>query len=401
MKFKFSNTIIFYLIFFPIIGYFTFSNLDFGAELIALPLISTALFYKIFKNSSLKLPNYLKIYILFLFAIVFSKYIVNSNDINFDHHMREVLLFMGVFIILLFIENTQLKKENIIKIVLLIKALIILAFVVAVIQYFEPSFFLNEKLLEINAYSDIDNPQRRIQSIFTWVHNMNIMVFSLPILLNVILGWEYTETGKIHSYWLILIIGIICLLSQSRNFLILYLVVVLYYFYKTMAIKSFVYLVIILTVGFSILIIINFNFTNYFIDRIGSDTYLTRIEAYYAFLYTFQLKLFWGTGGDVGKELLDFYGRRTRIHNGFFAVPYYYGVIGAVMYFSFIVSIYKYMSCKYKKSDINVAMVTFLCIGLGNFAVDYYVLFDIGLFMTLLFTLYIYKNRINQIYEDA
>lgn len=232
-------------------------------------------------------------------------------------------------------------------------------------------------------------------SIFSWVNNLNMMIFSLPLILNIILGREYILYKNIKSYWVIVAVGLVCLLSQSRNFLLLYFIVTFYYLFKTLSVKNFIYIASGILLLTSLTLLIQFDFERYFTERLMSQSYLSRIEAYYAFMHTFPQNPIWGTGGIVTNDLLAFYGRKTRLHNGYFAILYYYGIIAGIAYFSFIILMFRRLNRHFKNERISIPMISFICIAVGNLFVDYYVLFDLGLFMTILFSRYIYnvKNK--------
>lgn len=393
MRINSNITIINLYIFLPFIGFISYNILGFGPEIILLSVLLFIMYNNLVLEYNTNVPRYAKIYSIFAVAVFFSKYFIDGQNLAFDANFRNYLILVSVLLSMILFENITINKNHIRKIIQYLKLLIVVSLIVSFIQYFNEDFFLNKSLLEKSEYSDIDFAERRILSIFSWVTNINLMVFSLPIILNIILGWEYiTYDGKIKSYWIIAAVGMICILSQSRNFLLLYFIVVGYYMYKTFTLRNFLFFFSGLFFAVISMTLINFNFDNYLSQRLLSETYITRIDAFYAFIYTFPLNFFWGTGGVVTDELINFYGRQTRLHNGYLAIFYYYGLIGGITYLLYLTSMYFRLNKCYSKSSINISMITFICLAIGNLFVDYYVLFDIGLFMTILISNNLYNT---------
>lgn len=399
MKINYHIAVILTYIFLPLIGYVTYNFLGFGPELLSILVVFVILYKNNVLNHFILIPRYIYAYGLFIIIVFISKYIISNQNISFDANFRNYLILFSIFISMTLFENMQLSKNNMHKIVQYIKILIGISLIVSLIQFFNSDFFISDRLIEIDEYSDIDYEERRILSIYSWVSNINLMVFSLPILLNIILGWEYiTNNKKIESYWVIAAVGIICLLSQSRNFLLLYFIVVGYYIFKTFSLKNFILIFTGLVFVFLTMILIQFDVENYLTQRLLSETYITRIDAFYAFMSTFPSNPLWGTGGVVTDELINYYGRQTRLHNGYLAIFYYYGLIGGIVYLFHLVSMYYRSSNNYAKYNISIPKVTFICLAVGNLFVDYYTLFDIGLFMTIAFSSNI--QNINQNIAD-
>jgi hypothetical protein len=216
------------------------------------------------------------------------------------------------------------------------KYLLFIAPIVSIIQYFDPSFFLNSE-----RYYGIDFGDagylRRIPSIFTWVDLPFIPSLSIGMVVMFgILVVEY-RNNKTLSILLPVAAGIVVFISQMRVAMLTYLIVILVLIVRRISIKLMIYSLVLL-VTFTLLI----NFLafplDYFIEkRLKSETAMTRVQAFVVFLHAFPDSPYFGTGGEKTEAVSEGFGNtHQQMHNAHLNIAYHYGIFAFIAHSLFI-----------------------------------------------------------------
>jgi hypothetical protein len=359
------------LLFYPIFGYTTWTLWDRQPFYYLCPLIVVSLIFTIFEEEHFHLPLYLKFFGLFVVVELISKYFIHNTALTFDVNLKRSFFYVASFLLLLLVENTRFDDDFINRAQKVFAGLIAIAVIVSIVQYFLPNFLVNPARIKI-----IDEPiigyKRRISSIFSWGDHGYGGGLGVPILY-LLLGLNFHK-NKVVLFVLSVVSGLIILLLQARFGIMNYLIVLVFLYRKYLSIKRIGIGIAMVGIFIVCVILINefihFDF-NYFVKRrLQSQTYKTRIVAVYAFKNQFPKNPIWGTGGLVTKELKKFYQRDTRIHNGYLAILYYYGIAGGACYFIFLFLLVKRLYRHAVQSGYWGAVVGILCFLFTNFTLD-------------------------------
>lgn len=382
------------LLLYPILGYLTWTLTNSQPAFLLFIFVLVSLPFTFPKTKKINFPNYLKFFGLFVLTELISKYLVNNTQLAIDVNLKKSFYYFLSFILLLIVENINFDAVFIKRSIIIFKYLIIFAAVVSIIQYFNQNFLINhirKELLEEN----IVGYRRRIPSIFTWGDHGYSIGLGVPIIYS-LLAVAYSNRKR-TLFWLSISTGIVILLLQSRYAMVNYLIVLSWTYRKYFSIKRIgLGIGIIVAFFISLILVIDvlgFDLKYYFQERVRSETYQTRITAYYAFEDQFPKNPIWGTGGLVTADLIKFYRTRTRIHNGYLAILYYYGIIGGIFYFSFLILLVKRLFITAKKSQYWGAFIGIICFLFTNLTLDLNHFLEPGLIFLMIMNRY-YGDKI-------
>ena len=361
---------IYLLIFYPILGLISWTTINERPIPIYTLFVGFCFVVTLYEYKKILVPTYLKYYSIFCFYEIISKYIINKHIFSFDGNFKKTLFYFSSLIVLLLIENYHFNRKFINIATTFIKTLIILSAVVSIIQLFEPMFFINKSktLISLDKYY---NANIRLSSIFSWGDHGFDMGLGIPVLFSLILGLELKYGNRIKLETCAA--AIVVLFSLTRYAMGGYLIALFQYpkyykwytWYKWLP-ALLIFLVVILfgiqKLGFDIDYLLH--------ERLTDSSYQTRFQAVDAFVYAFPEAQIFGTGGVVSDSLLDFYRRKTRIHNGYLAIPYYYGIIGSAFYFLFLTYLFLYLFRVARRSNYWGSFYGLLIFLFANLTVD-------------------------------
>lgn len=381
------------LLLYPIFGYLTWTLTNSQPFFLLFAFVLVSFVFTFTKTKKTYFPSYLKFFGLFVIVELMSKYLVHNTGLAINVNLKKSSFYVLSFILLLIVENTNFSSVFIKKSINIFSWLIIIAALVSAIQYFYPNFLINNIRQEL---SDVQTAgfQRRIGSIFTWGDHGYSIGLGVPIIFSILAAAYYNR--KRALFLLSVTTGIVILLVQSRYAMVNYLIVLIWVYRKYFTIKRIgvgIGIIVAFTLSFILFIeIIGFDLQYFYKERVQSQTYQTRIEAFYAFENQFPKNPIWGTGGLVTTDLIKFYRRQTRIHNGYLSILYYYGIIGGIFYFSFLFLLVKKLFITARKSQYWGAFIGILCFLFTNFTLDINHFIEPGLIFMMVMNKY-YRDK--------
>ncbi|MEI6821259.1 MAG: O-antigen ligase family protein [Bacteroidota bacterium] len=360
---------------------------------------------------SFRVKNYTNYILLFGLYVILSDVFIGKN---FDFYRMIVKnRYLSFYCLCNIIENTKLKKEEILKMINPLFILIIISFIVILIQQIvNPSFLVrveNEKLNIESTKTEI-----RLFSIFTWASIGDLALYFVPI--SYLVTSYFLTKKKFNLAFLILILAVLTIfLSKSRGTL---LAVVPMFFlfssrilnlFKSKSILSFLILLVLIS-GPVYWLGTSLNFNSIIENRIlESDkgnfedkTAYTRIIAIQAFVKFFPEKPIFGAGnskygvggtGSWNTNLENFLGgRSSQIHVGVLSLFYLYGIVGGIIYILFY---YKLAKRFYSTSKRTLFWGTFwgiMVLPILNLSMDWLEPFSAGILLCIVFNKYLNDN---------
>ncbi|MCD4832935.1 MAG: hypothetical protein K8R31_04005 [Bacteroidales bacterium] len=384
----FKKLPLYLIIVYPLFGFITFHLTGQQPLFTLIFIILISIFFIFFDKKQLQFPKYLIFYGLFCFIEILSKYFINDLLFAIDANLKRSFFYIFSFFLLLIIENTSFKTTTIKKIEVVLKYLIYTAAVVSIIQFLQPSFLYNAYKRE--EISDTYILGTRLVSIFDWGDHGYGLGLSLPIMYSLIAPSSFTK--KKFPYKITLAAGIVVLLSLTRFAIANFIIALMQYFKNKFSLKK----ILVLLFGIATIVVIadyiGFDFNYFLYERLSDETYETRFVAIDAFIHEFPKNMYFGTGGVVTESLIDFYGRVTKIHNGYLAILYFYGLVGGLFYYSFIILLIKRIYRVAKISNFWGAFFGILCFLFSNLTVDINHFLVSGLILMVLFNKYYYDS---------
>lgn len=363
-----------------------------------LPLIFVSLFLIFEKQISLKKNS---------IAFVYLTYTLYSAINEFGHlgHITLTLLLSNIILVLyLILINGIRYNENDIRIFQ--SALIYLSIVVSIvglIQYFiKPSFWMTKNItsyfnpLYEKAFAD----KFRIRSIFS---NIGIGEGWIFIgMLSIVLLFMLFEKRSIKSSIMVIFVWLLSLISVfitfTRGIWVMSIIGILVFLYYKIKIrqKTIKYFIIILVF---MIILFGFIYPKYwesiersdlYNTRVLSSSYLSRVETYKIFLTkSWSENILFGFGVEYPDELVRKYGHNVRSLNSFFGEYIKGGLIGAILFISVYLLLFKKAKRIYKisKNPVGFALILSL-IAVNLNTADKYLFYLPYLFIFLYLEMY-------------
>lgn len=366
------------------------------------------------RNKPIVFPKYLLFYFLFILYVFYADLIGLGRQFKIEYLFASKMI--GSFNIMFIIENSNYREKYYRSIVKISQIVIIIAVIVIVIQQlYSPSFFMrkeffNEELLARRSTV-------RLYSIYSWFGSIFSAGFSfVPIFF--IVFEDLIKRNKKILLWLML--GVIFVfLSKQRwimlNFSLVFFILFISANYKNRIIKFFKFIMIV-----PMLILGVFIFLNIF--GIGSEKILkerifesgkrnleeksagTRLLAFKAFNEFYWDNPILGVGnhayGFGGTGIQDYKlrnflkARSSQIHVGYLSLLYMYGLVGGVLFLSFLFLLLKKMYMNSNSTKRWAPFLGMMGLAINNLVDVNFQLFVMGLILSLVVDKY-YSQSIN------
>lgn len=400
---------------YPIYGYISVQFLAVDPNYLAGIIIYLAgtelLITKFRNNENLRLPPYLIWLGIFTLYLLFSKIFI--SDLVQETGLMKYLYrdhFLRVLVALLIIENTKFDRKALDWSLKFLFWVIVVAAGVSVIQINDPLFFRNgewlknfgstgqyEKYLEnigSTERSGLDSIKEGYRySIYSWINDISIGIDALAIF-SILLGLKALSGFKRGI--LIISAGLISFLSSSRwimlNFLAIFSQRIIgqkqpfLYALRVGVSLVTILIILVLAAGFFGMDINQF-VQNRLLDKESAGT---RIYAFEVFGKVFPERPIFGTGGaDTPRMLMLIQGKTSQIHVGWLKMLYYYGIVGGLIYVTFIFSMLRHLYKLAIHSRYWGSFFALLAVVLANFTLVELSIFYHGILLAMIFARYL------------
>lgn len=415
LTYKYNHILVGAFVIAPFLAFFIekFLNIDFNRTMQGMTYIGVLLMFLLKnKGENIIFPRYLFFYLLFIFYIFFSTFILLDREFNVNYLFSNYLI--GSFNMMLIIENLHITKEKFKSIVKYSKFILFLAFVVIVYQQaVNPYFFVSVgEIEEVGRFSSDEN---RLPSIYSWLGSLSLGFGFVPIFILVIDLLERHQRKII--IWII--IGLtVAFLSKARwvmlNSLLVFVLLIINNWKRSSRMLKYIVLIpviIILSFTFSNLIgidvqsIINNRVLESDKQNLSQTSAGTRILAFEAFNRLYWDKPILGTGnikygmGGTGEQeykLRSFLrGRSSQIHVGYLSLFYLYGLVGGALFLSFLFLLLKKLYYDAKQTHIWAPFLGFFGLALANWTLVAFSVFEMGLIIVLVANKFYLQNLYN------
>ena len=312
-------------------------------------------------RSNLAMPLYVVFFGLFTGYTLFCHMFITDHFIE-----RGVKYFYSdsiwlTFIALIIVENTHFSNNSLRFAKKILGFTLILASVVSIIQISNPLFFTNDELLvqglsydrmaefyqnnRIGTSGEMGFVSRFLDgyrlSIFSYINGLSVGIDTMAIF-SILVAWR--PINLLNRGVVTLTAAIVSFLSSGRWIIVNFFVVASQIIWtgKNKLTNLLYFLLsstgLLMTIG----LIANFmglDVEQYISERLMSDSALTRVLAFEVFFEVFPDNPIFGTGGvDTEKMVRLLAGQSSQIHVGFLKLFYFYGLIGGLLYLSFMVT---------------------------------------------------------------
>ena len=353
------------------------------------------------KGTPIKLPTYLRFYLLFIIYVFIRDLVGLGRDFKIIYLFKNDLI--GAFNFMLIIENLVIKRGHYKFILRISKYTLVVAVIIILVQQaFSPHIFMNPDFLsEEFLKSDNDN---RLYSIYSWIGNLQAVGFGfVPIYLLII---EDTDKKK-KKIILWLLMGLtFALLTKARwimlNTFLVFVILFINHRAKTIRFfKLLLALPLIIYISFSGLKVVGIDVQGIVNERIlekdkksmNETTAGTRLLAFKVFDRLFWESPYYGHGsyaygmGGMGKQNYQMSkilkGKSSQIHVGYLALVFRYGFVGG---FFFLASIFLLLKKLYSNAKLTGRWAPFLGImgiALANLTLVHFSLMQMGFLIVL------------------
>ncbi len=413
------------LLFYPIVAFVTVKS--FGAGVTPTKVLGLVclgfLLYRIIEiyrtGSNISIPYYV------LFFGLFAAYTLFCSMYFTDHFAKRGSKYFYsdpiwlTLIALIIVENTKfsLNALNLAKKVL--GLMLFIAAIVSIIQISDPLFFRNDDLFvkglspeRMEEYyknathlsSTISGNASRFLdgyrlSIFSYINELSVGIDTIAIF-SILIALKPLKLA--HSIFLAISAALVSFLSSSRWIMLGFMVASSQFFWASKKkLINFIYFlvfsILLLLVFWFGAVLIDFNVEKFFTERLMSDSASTRFLAFEVFFEVFPDSPIFGTGGEDTEEMIRLLGgRSSQIHVGYLKLFYYYGLIGGILYISFMIAILVRLRKMAKFSNYwggFFAVITFFIANLTLYELS---LFYFGPLLALIFANHYYDRKMKK-----
>ncbi len=348
-----------------------------------------------YQQGQLELPIYFNIYALFVTYTVILNFLYTDlpyvdGVFKFFYSNYLVTSLLGLFVAL----NIRLNAVWLRRLIKIMTAIVIFAGITSLIQFFDPDFLVDKSNLAAVEAKSAKYGDRK-WSIYTW-GNYTDIGFSFLSYISIIfsIGMVFSR----RQYWLVFLGFLVSLLNGSRWVILNAIVISLQDFLATrnrfaQFIRFSIYSVVLLALVYGTLILIGVDLNKLIYDRLFQESASTRLVAVEVFLDQFPKAPIIGTGGDYTAETIRLIaGRSSQIHVGFLAIFYLYGIIGGLLFISFLYSILKRMGAVAQKTNYWGSYYAFLGLALANLTLVTFGVYYHGLLLAVIFHNFFKRN---------
>ncbi len=399
----------------PFVAYLTivYFNMSFNRIMQVLSFVGVFLILIINqKIQEIRFPKYLVFYLMFIIYVFYSDLYRLNRSFEIEYLFSNKLI--GSFNFMFIIENLFISKKYFKSILKVSKMVLIIATIVIIIQQvYSPSFFMRRDMFSEELLAQ--ETTVRLYSIYTWFGTILSAGFSFVPIFLIIFEDEDRKNNKIIP-WLLLGLIFVFLSKQRWVMLNFSLVFVLLFMSshrrdKVLRFVKLFFMVPIVFVGMFYIL----NFIGIEADKIVSDRIFetgkkdisqksagTRILALKAFNQLYwdnpilgigNIKYGMGGSGEQDYQLRRILkGRSSQIHVGYLSLFYVYGLIGAVLFLSFLFLLLRRLYKNAKKTSFWAPFLGILGVAIDNFVDVNFQFFIMGLILALLANSYYQQN---------
>ncbi|NND08917.1 MAG: hypothetical protein HKN87_21305 [Saprospiraceae bacterium] len=386
-------------------------NPNYLLGLVAYVLFAEVVITKFREDENLVVPPYLILFGLFaLYVFASSLFVADKfQEVSIVKYLYEDP-FLKSFAFIFVLENTLFHKGHIRIALQSLFFILIIASLVTLWQVYDPLFLRSEVVgnmasIPFERYSeyvmslgpdyteDVEFLAEGYRtSIYSWISGISVGLDSLAIF-SILFG--INEMGRIKRVIMLVCAGFISILSSARWIILNFLVIVSQ---RLMGKPSPLFSGLKLLFGLACIIglvglsasLVGFNISTFIENRLLAESAGTRIYAFKVFNQVYFDAPIFGTGGADTPEMLQLIqGRTSQIHVGWLKLIYYYGLVGALIYGGFVVSLLRHLYIRAKKSKYWGSFFAILAFVVANFTlVELSPLYH-GLLLALIFSRYL------------
>lgn len=378
----------------------------------------------IFKKDtqSIKFPKYLLFYLLFIFYVFFSEFFKLDRTFEIKYLFSNSLI--GGFNFMFIIENISIPKKYYDFILSVSWKILLIAVLVIIFQQaIDPSFFLRMDRGELGFITEANQTESRLFSIYSWSGGFTAIGFSfVPIFLLIV---EHLHRNKKNIIIWIILGLIFSLLTKARWIMLNTLLVFsLFFLNKNLKLKNSLKYIILVPivvvssfyilkgVGIDIEGIINTRILESDKRNLNEKTASTRLLAFKAFNELYWDNPFFGKGdikygmaapeGKQDYKLSRFLrGRSSQIHVGYLSLFYLYGLVGAILFLSFLFMLLKRLYNDAIKTNVWAPFLGFLGFAVANLTLVSFEFFHMGFIIAFLANKYYTQENNEKIMINA
>ncbi|QCX39135.1 hypothetical protein FF125_12065 [Aureibaculum algae] len=414
---KFNRFIILLIALAPVVAYILLGILktDYNKNITVLMYFGVILLFFYAKNGKpIKFPKYAFFYLLFTIYTYISEFYFLDRDFKTLYLVSNPM--MSSLLILIIIENIEIRTKYMNIILKSSNILLIIAFVVILLQQIIGFEFMTDPDY-IEKWGGGDLVEGRLPSIYSYISSFAVGFGAIPIFL--IISEILLKSKKNNKLLIYILIGLLyAFLTKARwimlNGLLIFLV--LYFNHRKNLTIFYKYLILVPLIMFSSLV---------FLDAYGLKTISileervldkgkggmtkgsgsTRLLAFVAFNQVYWDNPILGRGnvkygmagtGEQDNKLKKALARKSsQLHVGYLSLFYIYGLVGGLLFLLFLYFILKKLYENAKKTNYYGPFVAFLGFATANLTLVTFTFFEMGLILALLFDKF-YINKFNK-----
>lgn len=404
------------LLIYPLISYLVFEITSMEPNYVLGILFALYLVYLVFLalefEVKLKVPSYLIVFGLFTLYALFGNMFA-SDELREDGLIKYLYSnpFLQTFVGLLAVENIRVEKRWMKMAQFVLSATLIIAAIVSIKQILDPLFLTKEtELVQGLSYDRLaeyysSNPTERTGdidrffdgyrlSIFSYINEVSVG-FDVIAIFSILIAIRFRN--RFYSLILFLSSAAVGFLSSARWIMLNFFVVASQKFFnkqnKVLAFLKFSFFgILLITILLAGINLTGFNLNAFVQERLLAESAGTRLLAFEVFYKVFPDNPIFGTlGVDTEKMLMLLNGRSSQIHVGYLKLFYYYGLVGGILYLTFLGLLLKRMWGIGKASSYWGGFFAFLAFAIANLTLVKFDLFHYGLLLAILFSNFFYK----------
>jgi len=356
------------------------------------------------------IPTYVKWFFLFTIYTIISDYVLVGAKLNIKYFYSSGLI--SSLFILLIVENSQISQKFINSFLVVNTIIFIIAFLVIFYQQLvDYSFFVDLSSENTMGYLEgVTTSEQRLPSIYSWMSLLEVS-YSFTSLVAIFLSIGFMHNKKVFMQVILYLIGnIYAFITKNRwimiNSITLFLLFSIYSSFNVS--KLFKYAIISLMLIYGSLIVLQdtkIPVIGVIQDRIlennsggfASGSAGSRIISAIVFVKLFPNNPIFGKGKlhstseseDRDLEMTrELGGMSSQIHIGYLSLLYYYGIVGAFLFFLFLYHLMKKLKREAKISKFWGAYFAFLGFILSNFTLVMFYVFWAGFIIAMVFHRY-------------
>jgi hypothetical protein len=334
-------------------------------------LVLGALVQSIVVNRRLRFPMYLVFFTMFtVYQLLWAAFLrAQDQSLGSTSVSSQILRdgFVRAWLLLLLMENIEFTRKDFWRMIVMFAICFSFGAVVSIIQIgYDPSFMINlsgrsMRQLDSEAFT-IRNP-----SIYFWGYGRQELGLSIPPLVAILT--PFIRNRRSLLFLIIVSTAIMIGLNLARYSMLTYLIALmslpLASQVKLKRFFSYTFFTI-LTIGLVYLVIriIGLNPYDFYQNRLLAESYRTRFLAFEVFSKFFRENMMFGTGGTLMNDVVqEISGMSSHIHVGWLSLLYYYGLVGGVIYITFIILLLRELYRIGVRSNywgVFLALVTFI-----------------------------------------